>query len=57
VKAPFRRLGIASLLLEPMQPNRCRFTHWTHKRAQDAMGDTDDLLRKWPGAVYNPYLL
>lgn len=57
-KAPFRRLGVATALLSTIgiEPGRVTFTHWTHKRDED-MGDTDDLLRRWPGACYNPYLI
>lgn len=88
VKLPWRRLGIATQLIEHAcpDPNRARFTTWTvwhlslpaprgvdrgDKRSMrdararaireaeeggQAGGDTDCLLRKWPGAQYDPDL-
>lgn len=49
VKKVFRRMGIAGALLADVDVNACVFTHWTD--------GWNDLLRRWPHAQYNPYLL
>ena len=51
VKDAFRNMGIARALFEhaKINPNEMRFTHWTYP--------VDDLIRKWPEMIYDPYKL
>ena len=49
VKGPWRRFGIARLLLEGLDVAHCSFTHWTR--------DIESFRERWPTAVYDPYLL
>jgi GNAT superfamily N-acetyltransferase len=49
VKGDFRRFGIGSALLAHVDVNACVFTHWTE--------GWDLLLKRWPQAQYNPYLI
>lgn len=47
VKKPFRRMGVATKLLEGLTPTL--FTHWT--------ADTEWIVKKRPELMYNPYLI
>ena len=49
VKGPWRRFGIAKLMLSGIDLPNCSFTHWTN--------DIEPLREKYPLAVYNPYLV
>lgn len=49
VKEPFRKFGVAKMLLEAskLNPNVCQITHWTH--------EVETLSKKFPKMKYNPY--
>lgn len=49
VKKAFRRHGIASDLFHDLDVNSHVFTHWTR--------DWNHMLKRWPEATYNPYLI
>ena len=51
VKKAFRQMRVAQILLNTLEqdPGECVFTHWSY--------DADHLLRKYPNATYNPYLI
>lgn len=51
VKDAFRGFGVAKQLLETVKlnPNVCYFSHWTFA--------VDELIKKYPGMTYNPYLI
>lgn len=51
VKDPFRKMGIATVLLRAAQIEleTATFTHWTFP--------VDEFVRRWPGMTYDPYKL
>lgn len=66
VKSIFRKLGIAKLLLKEanININSIRFTHFTYPQIDHRTGKeyenaytADDLIKKYPDMIYNPYLL
>lgn len=49
VKEAFRNMGVARSLFAKaiIEPNKMAFTHWTLP--------VDELIRKWPEMIYDPY--